>query len=255
MTAAIWNSPERLLALDTAARSQDLSRVVVTDGAGVRYFTGFTGSSGYLLHTPAGVPTLITDFRYEEQAAAEAASGINVHVANEGWVSGLADILGAARGERIGFDPEHLMVSDLERLEERLPDVEFVSVRGLGTRLRARKDDKEIAAIERAARIAEAALEDVLVSVDWHDGPTELDVAVALEMALRVAGSTGLPFDVIVASGERTSRPHATPSTGRVEAGDLVLLDFGAIASGYCSDITRTFVVGPPHPWQKDIHA
>ncbi|MFV1987532.1 MAG: M24 family metallopeptidase, partial [Gemmatimonadota bacterium] len=120
--------------------------------------------------------------------------------------------------------------------------------------LRAVKDESEIDAIGAAARVAETALEGLLTAVEWHSEPTELDVATALEHELRRAGSEGLPFEVIVAGGERTSLPHAAPSSRRVRTGDLVLIDFGAIVDGYCSDITRTFIVGDPADWQTEIH-
>lgn len=255
MTTGYTGHRARLEALDAALQAHDLDGAVVNHVPSVRYLSGFTGSAGYVFHRTGGPTTLITDFRYEEQAAAEAPPGVRVHIGKDGWISALSDVCADLTDLRVAFEPENLTVLDLDRLEERVENLEFQPVRGLVTDLRAVKGEAEIEVIRRAAIVAESGLATLLSGVDWHDGPTEHDVAVELEACLRRAGSTGAPFDAIVASGERTSLPHATPSGRTIAAGDLLLLDFGATVDGYCSDITRTFVVGSASAWQVDLHA
>jgi Xaa-Pro aminopeptidase len=108
--------------------------------------------------------------------------------------------------------------------------------------LRERKDPTEIACIAKAAHVATSALERTLPQV--HAGLTELAVAGILERELRNAGSEGFAFPSIVASGPRSALPHAHSSARELESGDFLLMDFGAVVDGYCSDLTRTVVIG-----------
>jgi len=118
--------------------------------------------------------------------------------------------------------------------------------------LREAKDAGEIAYITEAARVATRALAVTLERV--HAGLTELQVAGVLEQALRDEGSEAHPFEAIVASGPRSALPHARASRRAIERGDLLLLDFGAQVEGYCSDVTRTIVVGRASETQRDIY-
>jgi Xaa-Pro aminopeptidase len=108
--------------------------------------------------------------------------------------------------------------------------------------LRAVKDAGEVEAIQAAAGLALEALAELLPTV--KAGQTELEIAARLELALRVRGSEWHPFETIVASGPRSALPHARASSRPVEAGEWLLIDFGARLSGYCSDLTRTVLVG-----------
>jgi Xaa-Pro aminopeptidase len=85
-------------------------------------------------------------------------------------------------------------------------------------------------------------------------GMTEMDVAGALEAELRHAGSDGFPFPSIVASGPNAALPHARPTSREIARGDFLLIDFGARVGGYCSDITRTFVVGRASAEQREVY-
>ena len=241
----------RLLA---AARADGQRSVLVTASSSVRYLCGFTGSAGSLWMPAEGPATLVTDSRYEEQARIEVERPVLTHIARDGWIRGVADVAADAPGPTV-FEAEGLTVADHEALRGALPGMRFLARRDLVRTLRQVKDDEELRAIERAVAIAEAAFERVLARVDWSAGPSERRVAAALEAELRRGGSEPLPFDPIVAAGERSALPHATPSGRSIEEGDLVLFDFGARVDGYCSDITRTCVRGAPEPWQADIHA
>ncbi|MFM8602480.1 MAG: M24 family metallopeptidase, partial [Gemmatimonadota bacterium] len=118
--------------------------------------------------------------------------------------------------------------------------------------LREVKDAEELARIRTAVAIAETALERTLPTI--RVGQTELEVAGRLEFELRRAGSEGFSFECIVAAGDRSALPHARPTSRPIRAGEFLLIDFGAVHAGYCSDLTRTVVMGPPSDRQRAIH-
>jgi Xaa-Pro aminopeptidase len=175
-------------------------------------------------------------------------------VARDGLSSMLAERLkDRSQVRKVGFEAGYVSVRDRRELGERCGSVVWDDLPQTVERLRAVKDAAELASIDRAVKVAERALEETLTAVD--EGVTELELATELRHRLALQGSTGEPFETIVASGERTALPHASPSERRLREGDLLLLDFGATIDGYCSDITRTVVLGTPTPWQREIHA
>ncbi len=226
--------------------------------ANVRYLTGFTGSSGFLLVGTDGAG-LVTDFRYREQASEEVPDGLPVWIHGDGWREEVAARLPSVIGDSapgdsraVGFESDRMTVRDRERLEEAAPDARWSGVSGLVEDLRARKSDDEVERIRRAARLGDRVLETFLEEV--AEGATETELAAELDYRLRLAGSEGVAFDTIVAGGPRSALPHARPSRRTLGEGDLLLVDFGARAEGYCSDMTRVFCLGPPEEWQRSLH-
>ena len=242
----------RLDALRAEMAEARLDGLLVTGIADVRYLSGFTGSAGFLLLEP-GVATLFTDFRYQEQAAGEIDADVSLRVMKTRSWSDLAEHLRASpAGRRLGFDAARLSVAELERIARVCDSVIWEPTEGPVERLRARKDEAELEAIAAAVDLADLVLEGLID--DIHRGISEMELAALLEYRLRSAGSGPLPFAPIVAFGERSALPHATPSDRRLERGDLVLLDFGARIDGYCSDMTRVFVSGPASDRQRTLH-
>ncbi|MFQ5746366.1 MAG: M24 family metallopeptidase [Gemmatimonadota bacterium] len=243
----------RLQALRSPAVDARLDGYLISHGPNVRYLSGFSGSSALLLVRPEEA-ALVTDARYAEQAGAEVAPEVTVHVRKGSAYAALASVLrDGRRGLRLGFEDAHLTVADRARLEEACEDVAWKPAGDPVGTLRSVKERAEIRSMARAARLADGALAALLPEI--RPGMTEREVAARLEYLLRLQGSDPVPFETIVASGPRTSLPHARPSARRIEAGDLLLLDFGASVHGYASDITRTFVVGPASDWQWELHA
>ncbi len=240
----------RLVATTKAAGHRS---VLVTARSSIRYLSGFTGSAGALWIPLEDPPVLVTDFRYEEQAGFEVADPIRTHISREGWIRGVAEVAADADGPT-AFEAEGLTVADYESLRGALPDMTFVPHRDLILTLRRVKSRDEVVAIERAIAVAEGAFDRLLSTMEWSAAPSEREIAAALEGELRAGGSDSLPFDPIVAAGERSALPHATPTDRRLESGDLLLIDFGARVDGYCSDITRTCIRGTPEPWQVTLH-
>lgn len=230
----------RQAALRAAMTAHGIDGLLVTGTANIRYLTGFSGSAGHLLVT-AQRTVLVTDFRYEAQGAAEVGSAAEVRIERANLWAGLRAVMAAASVQALGVDRGKVTLADQEEIRQ-ARGVTVVPLAGLVEPLRAAKDAGEVEAIKAAADLAHAAL---AATVDFiRVGRTELDVAARLESNLRQRGSEWHPFQTIVASGPRSALPHAR-STGRaIGAGDLLVVDFGAQLDGYCSDITRTYVVG-----------
>lgn len=241
----------RLEAIRRRLREAEPQALLVTHPPNLRYLTGFTGSTGMLLVGEES-SVLIIDGRYAEQAASEVIGCVEVAVVRDGLAGGVVDRARAWGVELVGVESLHLTLESLENLRQKSADAEWLGVGGWLEEERTRKDPEEIAAIGRAARLAEDVLADFLQEL--RPGVSERELAARLDYRLRRAGSEGLPFETIVTSGPRTALPHARPSERAVEPGEFVLLDFGAVVEGYCSDVTRTVVLGSASPWQVELH-
>lgn len=223
--------------------------LLVSNLTNVRYLTGFSGSAGLLVVRPDDL-LFVSDGRYAQQATDQlAAAGVDARIEISG--TGQRELVqGAVRGVgRLGLEAAAVTWAQQRRYaDEWFPAVELVPTEGLVEALRIVKDEGEVARIEAAARIADAALADVRPQL--QDGPTEQEFGLALDTAIRRLGAEATSFETIVASGPNGAKPHHRPGTRRIVEGDLVVLDFGALVDGYCSDMTRTVMVGEPSPTQ-----
>ena len=210
----------------------------------MRYLTGFTGSAGVLVVTADGA-LLTTDGRYRTQSAEQvAAAGAEVDITIGGMAdqrSAVSAFLSAAAPHRAGgrqrdlVRPTGLGRSVVTRVSWSPPAM-------LVEALREVKDAAEIARMERAAAIADAALYEVLPMMS--EGVTEEEFGLALDTAMRRGGAESVAFETIVAAGENSAKPHHHPGSRPIRHGDPVVVDFGATYEGYRSDMTRTFCVG-----------
>ena len=233
---------QRQEALAGALSAAALDGLLVTSRANIRYLTGFSGSAALVAVTRGDV-LLVTDFRYDEQARAEAGAVARVEVESTSvWDRFFKELATLGPLAALGYEGHALTVQDAERFTQAGQAWRWTATKDLVERLRAAKGPGEVAAIRSAAELAGAALRDTVPQV--RVGMTELEVAGVLEGALRRLGSEGHPFSTIVASGPRTALPHARSSRRTVAKGEWLLLDFGAQVDGYCADITRTLVVG-----------
>lgn len=242
----------RLSSLIERLAANNLDGLLVTSLPNVCYLTGFTGSNALLLVSAREV-ILITDFRYQTQAQDETGDVAQVRIESTSLWTGLWSSLGQASGlEVVGFESMHLLHRDFQRLLEQGDRWRWRPTTDLVESLRVQKDAEEVAHIRDAGRMAVEALNRTLAVV--HVGMTELEVSGVLEHALRDAGSETHPFPPIVASGPRSALPHARASKRAIASGDFLLLDFGASTAGYCSDITRTVVVGLADARQREVY-
>jgi len=221
--------------------------LVLTNLANGRWLTGFSGSAMVVVLTADDL-LVITDGRYATQAPAElSAAGVDgrVVIANRGSEQQEAAAAAVAGLGRVALEAEHRSWSRYRRFAgEWFPGAELVPSTGVVERLRRRKSAEEVARVAAAAAVADGALAEVLPRL--AEGPTEGEVAAELDHLMRRRGASGSAFDTIVAAGENSALPHARPGPRRIEPGDLVVIDFGAIIDGYRSDMTRTVCVGEP---------
>ncbi len=242
----------RIAALVDGLSAAHLDGLLLTGLSNIRYLTGFSGTSALLVVTPRDV-VFITDFRYQTQGAEEVGSVARVSIEASSLWTGLWQQLATLSSVTVlGFEAAHIPHRDFQRLMDAGARWQWRPTVDLVETLRERKDASEVALIQSAADVATRALGRTLP--DIHAGLTELQVAGLLEKALRDEGSEGFPFPSIVASGARSALPHARSSTRVVAAGDFLLMDFGADVGGYCSDITRTVVVGRASEEQRELY-
>ena len=243
--------PRRLAALVDGLTAAHLDGLLLTGLPNIRYLTGFSGSSALLVVTEREV-LLVTDFRYQTQVAQEVGDLARTVIEPASLWTGLWQQLAQLPVKVMGFESAHIQHREFQRLVEAGGRWQWRPTTDLVETLRERKDDGEIALIREAAGVATRALRRTLPQL--HVGMSELEVAGVLEKSLRDEGSEGFPFPSIVASGPRSALPHARSSPRTLERGDFLLMDFGAEVQGYCSDVTRTVVMGKADEEQRGLY-
>jgi Xaa-Pro aminopeptidase len=239
-----------------------LDGLVVTNPTNIRYLSNHAGSAGTLVVTHSEVHLLI-DFRYEEsvrsvQASDAACPGLRIWPVPASYDEALIDMLsGLTMPAKLGIEAAHLTVGRKEWLERTSTSrglaLTWTSTERVVEQPRLVKDASEIATLRDAAARITGVAESAFRSI--RSGVTEREVAGSIEMAMRAAGYERLAFDTIVASGPNAALPHYRAGTRILKPGDLVVLDFGGVLDGYCSDLTRTVSVGPPTPDALRLHA
>ena len=239
-----------------------LDGLVVTNPTNIRYLSNHAGSAGTLVVTHSEVHLLI-DFRYEEsvrsvQASDAACPGLRTWPVPASYDEALIDMLpGLMMPAKLGIEAAHLTVARKEWLERTSTSrglaLTWTSTERVVEQPRLVKDASEIATLRDAAARLTGVAESAFRSI--RSGVTEREVAGSIEMAMRAAGYERLAFDTIVASGPNAALPHYRAGTRILTPGDLVVLDFGGVLDGYCSDLTRTVSVGAPTPDALRLHA
>lgn len=213
-----------------------------------RYASGFTGTTGYVLITDIDAK-FITDFRYIEQAEAECGGFEIIEISSNKTI---IDVLNEEDLCKLGVEEDHMTYGQSIEFIGKLEGTNIFPLEGAMLQLRSVKTGEEIENIEKAAAIADEAFSYILSFI--KPGLTELEVALELEFFMKRQGASDLSFQSIVASGARSSLPHGVASDKVIEIGDLITLDFGCIYKGYCSDMTRTLVLGKANEKQKQIY-
>lgn len=247
----------RLIRLRAAMAERGLDGLIVLGQENRHWLSGYTAadpqfneSAGLLLITTRRA-ALFTDGRYGIWAAREA-RGYEVIIHQAGAAEGLAPVIASEEAVRLGFEEERLSVAAFEGLRKALKGTELIPASGLVEGLREIKDQLEMRRIVKALRITEQALGRIMA---WmKPGLTELETARRLEEIMVELGAEGPAFESIVASGPNAAEPHAAPGPRRFGPGDPVVVDCGARYKGYCSDITRTIIMGQPEPWLAKIY-
>ena len=213
--------------------------VLVTDELNVRYVTNFDVQDAFVLLTHKKC-YLLTDFRYYEAAITSLGEEFEV-VTPKSKLEFICDALKSDGLKTLGFEGESATYAFYSTIKERFEGVEISSVGNLFGELRLIKSADEISMIQKAQDIADVAFSQLLKSLTPN--MTEIEVAAELEYLMRKAGSEGAAFQTIAVSGDASALPHGVPRNVKLKAGFLTM-DFGAKHAGYCSDMTRTVVIG-----------
>ena len=232
---------QRLHTLADSLPKLRADQFLVTHLPNIRYLCGFTGSAGVLI-VGGPEPMFFTDGRYTAQAEDEV-SGACVVIGKKSPLAAAAEWLKAQRGRALGIEAEHFTVASEARLRGILPPPwRLRPLAGTVERLRTIKDAAEIALVRRAVHLGSSLFGPLVKTI--RPGIPETTIAARLEYAARQAGAEGMSFDTIVAAGPRSALPHGRASATPIPRRGFVVLDFGVILAGYCSDMTRTVAVG-----------
>src|SRR6266496_264307 len=238
--------------LRETVRAAELDAALVSRLVNVRYLTGFTGSKVALLVGADGTDLLCTDGRYSTQARRQAPDlPLLIERASAAALAGQAGKDGA---RRLGYESHDVTVDLHATLADRAEGAELVSLHQAVEALRAVKDEDEVDLIRQACVIADRALAALLAAGGIGAGRTEREVGRDLDGRMLDLGADQVSFETIVAAGPDSAIPHHRPTGRALAAGDLVKLDFGATYRGYHSDMTRTFVLGEPAGWQRELY-
>ena len=252
---------KRIERLSKLLRTERLEALAVLPGPNLVYLTGL---SFHLMERPvvglfpASGPTRLIVPEFERPKAEAADVRLELFPYGEQEGASLAALQAAVNGmpiggREVGVEPLRARFHELGLLQAASPQTRFVSAANLLARLRMTKDSAELAAIRQAVDIAQNALNQTLPLIRL--GMTERDLASELTIQMLRAGSEPeIPFSPIVATGPNSAHPHAVPGDRRLAARELLIIDWGAAASGYISDLTRTFAVGEIDPELAEVH-
>ncbi len=234
-------------ALETAG----FDAAIVSDPTHCRYLTQFSFHDGYLL-VVGGRGYLLTDFRYEEAAKGAVANEWEILCPDCGMLVSIAGLLEEGRAHRVAVEEKALSLADFERFQKNLKGVELTAgASKILSEMRICKDADELETIRLAQAITDAAFSHILKAITPN--MTEIEVALELEYFMRRNGADGLAFNIIAVSGSASSLPHGVPRPCKLERGFLTM-DFGARYKGYCSDMTRTVVLGRADDEMKRLY-
>ncbi len=244
-------SPTQVERLQAAIAELDVDGFVVSHMPNVRWLTSFTGSFGYGLVTPDQA-LFLTDSRYtiqsqEEVKNLECRSFRQPTEPHEFLFNNVAE-LGI---KKLGIDASTLPVGMYEKWQKQFSQGELVPIKDPSDTLRLIKSEEEIQKIAKACELSDACLEMIRERV--RPGETEIELHIEIEAFMRRHGAV-VSFNPIVVSGNRSARPHGEASDKKLEAGDFITFDLGARLDGYCSDITRTFVVGEATDRHREVY-
>src|SRR5688500_3649782 len=241
-------------AVRDAMKELKLDSILLTHPPDLAYLTNFTGDDSVGLITEKDFH-LVTDFRYQEQAELEA-GWLKVTMRENKMSEAIGKTLAAAKAKRVGYEANFTTVGQVNALQQELKNgkqaVELVPLENVMTNIRKVKDDHEIDLIRKSVGVAEEAFE--AIAEEIKVGQTENYLAGLLVFELRSRGASNSSFPVIVAAGANSSLPHYRPGETLVQRDQPLLIDWGALYKGYCSDLTRTLMVGRVSPKMKQIY-
>lgn len=196
---------------------------------------------------------LITDSRYIEIAeTGDLSADVKPYLFQKPLFEYIADYFAEAGAKKVCLDPGLVTVKQLETLKTKCEGVEFGFAPDICLKYRRVKTPAEIENIKRAQAITDATFEHILGFI--NEDRTELEVAAEMEYFMRCKGASGLAFDTIAVSGKKSSMPHGIPGDVKLTKDSFFTMDFGAAYNSYCSDMTRTVVLGKANDEMKKVY-
>lgn len=220
-------------------KEASVDAVVIFNELNQHYLSDFAFTDGFLLITKEEA-YLATDFRYYEMATKKASPDFKIVTPENRWTF-ISEVLSNNGCRNLGFEGEAVSFSLHKLMSDKLIGIELTDVGEMVETLRLIKTPDEIATMQRAQDITDRAFTHILKMLNYN--MTELEVACELEYFMRKAGADSVAFDTIAVSGDASSLPHGTPRPVKLKNGFLTM-DYGAKLDGYCSDMTRTVVIG-----------
>ncbi|MBU6174010.1 MAG: Xaa-Pro peptidase family protein [Planctomycetes bacterium] len=243
---------QRIEGLRRELRRQKLPSLLITSPHNVTYLTGFTGEDSFLFVDPTSI-VIWSDARYEEQLQEECpTTEVMLRKPSEQLMPTVARWLVKNKVSSVHVESASTSLAQWESLCEIITPIQVHSCSGIVERLRERKDDQEILAIERAIGIAQKSF--IATTSMMHGDFTEKNVADSLENNIRQLGGQGSAFKTIVGVGARASLPHGRPSSRKLQEDHFVLIDWGAKENLYMSDLTRVVITGKPTPKLQKVY-
>ncbi len=230
-------------------KAEGIDAVLVLDELNQHYLSDFAFTDGLLLIT-MNHAELITDFRYFEMAQKSADKGFRVSMPEKRY-DYIASVLAEDSVKTLGFEGGSVSYDTYFRYKEKLPQVELVNITDMIEILRQLKTPEEIEKIQKAQDITDKAFTHILGVLTPN--MTEIEVAAELEYVMRKNGASAVAFDTIAVSGDGSALPHGTPRNIKLRKGFLTM-DYGAKFDGYCSDMTRTVVIGHADAEMKKLY-
>lgn len=249
---------ERIVQLQKYIEDHRLNGIFLTDPSSVFYFSGFTGTSGdATIFVTKQQSYILTDHRYTLQVSKQCPGFHKIGKSAED-LSVIYEMTASVWDCRLGFENHSVSFALWNKMKKTLPHVFWLELNDFPQLCRSIKQPDELNRIRRACEISVKALRSTLPFI--RAGVSENDIAAELEYRIRKLGASGVSFETIVASGERSAMPHGTASDRILQSGDTVTIDFGAMYQGYASDMTRTFFIGTPDDaliriYQAVLHA
>ncbi len=249
----------RITKLKARLARRDLDAILISQPENRQFLSGFSApdhtiqeSSGVLFIPRSGKPILLTDSRFEIDAKNKSPN-FSVHLYKKTMLNSLRILLKEQHIKRLGFESHYTLHATSEQLLKMAKkiDVEIVATTDLVEKMRVCKSEDELEKLQASVTLNEKVFQEVHRTM--HPGMTEIDIAIQIETLMRQKGAERPSFDTIVAAGENGASPHAVPGHRQIQEGEPIVIDMGLVLDGYCSDMTRTVILGKPTAKASEI--
>ena len=243
---------ENLLSL---LEEKKLDAMLVVNPSNRQYLSCFTGSAG-ILYISKERQMLLTDFRYIEQATEQCPDYTVVNHQSKGILPLIKGYMAEEDVKTLAIESDSVTYAQYEQYKVAFGEDLIQGTQKMVESLRRVKDADEIAKLKKAEAIGDIAFTHIIdfIKENYRKGVTENQIALELEVVMRHNGAQGTSFSSIVAAGAKSSLPHAVPEDVQLKEGDFLVMDYGCKYKGYCSDMTRTIVIGEPTEKHLDIY-